>query len=209
MRMIEALHKFYPGTHVSLHADELWTGLVPPEALRFHIRESIERAGAERIGHGVAVMSEDDPIGLLQEMATKNVLVEICLTSNDVILGVSGARHPLPVYMKYGVPVALATDDEGVSRSDMTLEYLRAVETYGLSYGELKRMARASLEHSFISGDSLWAGRGEFGRAAACGDDKASGDRVSGKCEKFLAASERARVQWKLERAFSEFEGKF
>jgi adenosine deaminase len=209
MRIIEALHKFYPGTHVSLHADELWTGLVPPEALRFHIRESIERAGAERIGHGVAVMSEDDPIGLLQEMATKNVLVEICLTSNDVILGVSGARHPLPVYMKYGVPVALATDDEGVSRSDMTLEYLRAVETYGLSYGELKRMARASLEHSFISGDSLWANSGEFGRAAACGDDKASGDRVSGKCEKFLAASERARVQWKLERAFSEFEGKF
>jgi len=41
-------------------------------------------------------MSEDDPIGLLQEMAKKNVLVEICLTSNDVILGVSGDRHPLP-----------------------------------------------------------------------------------------------------------------
>jgi adenosine deaminase len=58
MRIIEALHKFYPATHVSLHADELAMGLVPPEGLRFHIRESIERAGAERIGHGVAVMSE-------------------------------------------------------------------------------------------------------------------------------------------------------
>ena len=58
MRIIQALRKFYPGTHVSLHADELWMGLVPPEGLRFHIRESIERAGAERIGHGVAVMSE-------------------------------------------------------------------------------------------------------------------------------------------------------
>src|SRR5579859_7239127 len=54
MRIIEALHKFYPATHVSLHADELWMGLVPPEGLRFHIRESIERGGAERIGHGVA-----------------------------------------------------------------------------------------------------------------------------------------------------------
>jgi adenosine deaminase len=136
MRIIEALHKFYPAAHVSLHADELAMGLVPPEGLRFHIRESIERGGAERIGHGVAVMSEDDPIGLLREMAKKNVLVEICLTSNDVILGVSGDRHPLPVYMKYGVPVALATDDEGVSRSDMTHEYLRAVETYGLSYAD-------------------------------------------------------------------------
>src|ERR1035441_9014196 len=84
MRMIEALHKFYPATHVSLHAGELAMGLVPPEGLRFHIRESIEHGGAERIGHGVAVMSEDDPIGLLQEMAKKNVLVEICLTSTDV-----------------------------------------------------------------------------------------------------------------------------
>ena len=206
MKIIEALHKFYPATHVSLHADELAMGLVPPEGLRFHIRESIERAGAERIGHGVAVMSEDDPIGLLQEMAKKNVLVEICLTSNDVILGVSGDRHPLPVYMKYGVPVALATDDEGVSRSDMTHEYLRAAETYGLSYGELKRMARASLEHSFIPGDSLWSDGRELRRAAVCEAEKAAGDRASGKCEKWIEANERARVQWELERAFAEFE---
>ena len=209
MRIIEALHKFYAATHVSLHADELVMGLVPPEGLRFHIRESMERGGAERIGHGVAVMSEDDPIGLLQEMAKKKVLVEICLTSNDVILGVSGDRHPLPVYMKYGVPVALATDDEGVSRGDMTQEYLRAVETYGLSYVELKRMARASLEHSFIPGDSLWSDGRELRRAAACADDKLSGDRVSGRCQKLIGGSERARVQWQLERAFAEFEKKF
>lgn len=209
MRIIGALHKFYPATHVSLHADELWMGLVPPEGLRFHIRESIERAGAERIGHGVAVMSEDDPFGLLQEMARKNVLVEICLTSNDVILGVSGDRHPLPVYMKYDVPVALATDDEGVSRSDMTHEYLRAVETYGLSYGDLKRMARESLEHSFISGDSLWGDGRALRLAAACADDKASSDRLSRGCRSLVESSERARVQWQLEMAFAEFEKKF
>jgi adenosine deaminase len=213
MRMIEGLRKFYPGTHVSLHADELWMGLVPPEGLRFHIRESIERAGAERIGHGVAVMSEDDPLGLLREMAAKNVLVEICLTSNDVILGVKGDEHPLPVYMKYGVPVTLATDDEGVSRSDMTHEYLRAVESYGLSYAELKQMARASLEHSFIPGSSLWDGMGSTGRelhrVGACADDNSSGDRISERCQKLIGVSERARVQWELERAFAEFEKHF
>ena len=209
MRIIEALHKFYPATHVSLHAGELAMGLIPPEGLRFHIRESVERAGAERIGHGVDVMGEDDPIGLLQEMAKKNVLVEICLTSNDVILGVSGDRHPLPVYMKYKVPVALATDDEGVSRGDMTHEYLRAVETYELSYAELKRMARESLERSFIPGDSLWNDGREMRRAAACADEKASSDRVSSSCEKLIGANERARVQWQLERAFVEFEKTF
>ncbi|MFI5114652.1 MAG: adenosine deaminase, partial [Terriglobales bacterium] len=209
MRIIEALHKFYPSAHVSLHAGELAMGLVPPEGLRFHIRESIERAGAERIGHGVAVMSENDPVGLLKEMAKKNVLVEICLTSNDSILGVSGDRHPLPIYMKYGVPVALATDDEGVSRSDMTHEYLRAAEDQGLSYSDLKRMARESLEHSFIPGDSLWSDGRELRRAAACEGDRASGDRVSEKCQRLIGGSERARAQWQLERAFVEFEKKF
>ena len=53
--------------------------------------------------------------------------------------------------MLYKVPVALATDDQGVSRSDMTHEYLRAAETYNLSYSDLKRMARQSLQHSFLN----------------------------------------------------------
>ena len=204
MRIIEALHKFYPTAHVSLHAGELAMGLVPPEGLRFHIRESVERAGAERIGHGVAVMSENDPIGLLKEMAKKNVLVEICLTSNDSILGTSGDRHPLHIYMKYGVPVALATDDLGVSRSDMTHEYLRAVEDQRLSYADLKRMARQSLEHSFISGASLWNDAHQMRRTADCADGKAAGS-----CKKFLDTSERARVQWQLEQALADFESKF
>ena len=152
-------------------------------------------------------MSEDDPIGLLREMAKKNVLVEICLTSNDVILGVSGDRHPLPVYMKYGVPVALATDDEGVSRGDMTHEYLRAVETYGLSYADLKRMARASLEHSFIPGRSVW--QKSESRVAVCELDLRKPENPSPPCKALLENSERAHVQWQLEKSFAEFEKKF
>jgi hypothetical protein len=209
MRIIETLHRFYPAAHVSLHAGELAMGLVPPEGLRFHIRESIERARAERIGHGVSVMSEEDSIGLLQVMAKKNVLVEICLTSNDMILGVSGDHHPLLEYMKFGVPAALATDDEGVSRSDMTHEYLRAVETYGLSYSDLKHMARESLEHGFIAGDSLWSDGRTLQRSAVCANDEASENHMSAKCQILMGASPRARVQWQLEKAFAEFEEHF
>ena len=105
MAMLDYLHGVYPKVHITLHAGELAMGLVPPEDLTFHIRASIERGHAERIGHGVDVMNEKDAIGLLHEMAEHNVLVEICLTSNDVILGVSGDDHPLPIYMKYDVPV--------------------------------------------------------------------------------------------------------
>ena len=153
MKMLDYLHGIYPKVHISLHAGELAMGLVPPEGLAFHIRHSIELGHAERIGHGVSVMNERDAVGLLREMARRKVLVEICLTSNDVILGVRGAQHPLPAYMRYAVPVALATDDQGVARSDMTHEYLRAAETYGLTYADLKHMAQQSLEHSFLDTD--------------------------------------------------------
>jgi adenosine deaminase len=188
MTMLDYLHGVYPKVHISLHAGELAMGLVPPEGLRFHIRESVERGHAERIGHGVSVMNEDRPLDLLREMAQRKILVEICLTSNDLILGVWGDAHPLPVYMQYDVPVALATDDEGVSRSDMTREYLRAVETYDfIGYKDSKRSARMSLEHSFLAGSSLWASG--FRPVAACADGRAGTGKVSNACQKFLDAN--------------------
>ena len=209
MQMLDYLHRIYPKVHISLHADELAMGLVPPEGLRFHIRDSIERGHAERIGHGVAVMNEHDPLGLMREMSQRNVLVEICLTSNDMILGVRGVDHPLPIYMREGVPVALATDDEGVARSDMTHEYLRAVGTYDFSYATLKRMARQSLEHSFLPGASLWEETQEFRRVSACAADDPGTEKPSKDCRAFLNASERAQVQWKLESEFPKFEQRF
>ena len=208
MKMLDYLHSVYPKVHISLHAGELAMGLVPPEGLRFHVRQSVERGHAERIGHGVSVMNEDRPLDLLHEMARRKILVEICLTSNDLILGVKGEAHPLPIYLRYAVPVALATDDEGVSRSDMTHEYLRAAQTYDfLGYKELKRMARMSLEHSFLAGSSLWAS--EFHPVAACANDHASAGRLSSACQKFLDANECAQMQWKLEAEFAGFEKKF
>ena len=208
MKMLDYLHGVYPKVHISLHAGELAMGLVPPEGLRFHIRESVERGHAERIGHGVSVMNEDHPIDLLREMARQKTLVEICLTSNALILGVKGDAHPLPIYIRYGVPVALATDDEGVSRSDMTHEYQRAIQTYDfLGYKELKRMARMSLEHSFLAGSSLWAS--DFHPAAACANDRAGAGKPSLACQKFLDANERAQMQWRLEEAFAGFEKRF
>jgi hypothetical protein len=206
MKMLDYLHGLYPKVHISLHAGELAMGLVPPEGLRFHIRESVERGHAERIGHGVSVMNEDRPLDLLREMAKRKILVEICLTSNDLILGVKGNAHPLPIYLRYAVPVALATDDEGVSRSDMTHEYVRAVQTYDfLGYKELKRMARMSLEHSFLAGSSLWVSESRM--VPACATDRAA--KVPSVCQKFLDTNQRAQLQWKLEGQFAAFEKKF
>jgi len=147
--MFGYFHRLYPEVHLTEHAGELAAGLVPPSGLRSHIREAVEIGNAQRIGHGVDIMEEDRMTNLLREMAQKKIAVEICLTSNDLILGVRGDRHPFPLYRQFGVPTVIATDDEGVSRSDMTHEYLRAVQTYALGYRDLKNIVRNSLQFSF------------------------------------------------------------
>ncbi len=209
MQMIKYLKAQYRDVPLSLHAGELVEGIVPPEDLRYHIRESVEVAGASRIGHGVDILNETQPYALLEKMAKDNVMVEICLTSNDVILGVKGKDHPLHDYMKAGVPVALATDDEGVSRSDMTHEYLRGVTDQNLSYVDLKRMARTSIEHAFISGNSLWKDGKKFIPVPECADIVAApSSKPSAACQKLLDSSEKAMLQRKLEQQFREFEGR-
>lgn len=208
MRMLDYLHGIYPKVHITLHAGELTQNLVPPEDL-FHVRASVERGHAERIGHGVDVMQEHDPEALLRSMAQKKVLVEICLTSNDVILNVTGDHHPLPMYLKFGVPVTLATDDEGVSRGDIVHEYERAAATYRFKYRELKNFARASLAYSFLPGNSIWKDTSSGIRSSACAADKPSSAKLSSNCAALLAASEKAKQEWELEKAFAEFESKF
>lgn len=207
MKMMKALHAVYPKVHIALHAGELAYGLVPPDGLCCHIRLAVD-AGAERIGHGVDIMYEEHPHQLMKEMAAKHVMVEINLTSNDVILGVSGKNHPLPLYRLFGVPLALSTDDEGVSRIDLTNEYVRAVQTYDLSYADLKKMARTGLEHAFLPGASLWAKPDVFTSAvSACAREQLGTVKVATKaCTDFLSENEKARQQLELERRFRAFE---
>ena len=210
MKFIDFLHGLYPKPHINLHAGELAPGLVAPEGLCCHIRLAVEMAHSERIGHGVDVMHEDRPYDLLEEMAAKRVMVEINLTSNDVILGVTGKDHPLPIYRKFHVPVSLNTDDEGVSRINMTHEYVRAASTYALSYADLKQMVRTGLEHDFLPGASLWREPDAFTHTApACASDAAGAAKPSAACAAFLKSSEKAQQQWELERRFREFEASF
>ena len=207
MRMVGFLHEVYPEVHISLHAGELAPGLVPPDGLCCHVRLAVEQAHAERIGHGVDVMYENHPHELLKEMKAKHVMVEINLTSNDAILGIRGNDHPLPIYRQFQVPLALSTDDEGVSRIDLTNEYVRAVLTYDLKYRDLKQMVRTSLEHSFLPGKSLWREPDAFTRTVAdCSRDVPGAGKPSDSCAAFLKSSERAQQQWELERRFRAWE---
>jgi adenosine deaminase len=194
MRMVGYLRTLYPDVHVSLHAGELAPGMVPPEGLCCHVRLAVEQARAERIGQGVDVMYEDSPFSLLKDMADKGVLVEINLTSNDDILGISGKHHPFPIYREYGVPVALSTDDAGIERIDLTHEYQRAVESYALTYADLKHLVRNSIEYSFLPGSSLWQDRGAYARPASdCEEVPATPPNLRNNASLFSARARRPR----------------
>jgi adenosine deaminase len=183
---------------------------VPPEGLRFHIRQAVELGHAERIGHGVDALYEDDAQELLKELAQKHVMIEINLSSNEGILGVKGNEHPFPIYRAAHVPVALSTDDEGVSRIDITHEYVRAALDYHLTYADLKELARTGMEHDFLAGDSLWAGRDVFtAPVAACKGQPPGADKPAAACKAYLDSNEKAAAQWELERRFRAFDAKW
>jgi hypothetical protein len=82
------------------------------------------------------------------------------------------------------------------------------VESYKfVTYSLLKRMARLSLEHSFVPGDSLWTDAKNFRPVRACAGSTAT--KMSAECQKVLDASGRAQLEWKLEGEFAEFEKKY
>ncbi|WP_461208705.1 adenosine deaminase family protein [Desulfocurvus sp. DL9XJH121] len=191
----------YANVNVTLHAGELYLGLVPPEALCDHIAQAVRVAGAQRIGHGADIICETDAYNLLQQMAQRRILVEICLSSNAQILHLEGRDHPLALYMNQGVPVSLNTDDEGIERIDLTNEFWRAAVEHKLDYLKLKNLARNSLEYSFLPGNSLWQNPVDFTLVPAC-----QGSFQSRQCHDYVAANLKAMKQMVLETLFNGFE---
>ncbi len=103
------------------------------------------------------------------------------------------------------MPVALSTDDEGVSRIDLTHEYARAAVDFGLTYLDLKQMARTSLEHAFCPGTACGRRPDVFTKGSACCavGDPGRRDSAAHVARLPCKANPRAAQQWELEHRFS------
>ena len=103
---------------------------------------------AERIGHGVSAAQDAD---LVEELAYRQIPVEICITSN-VRTGVckTAAEHPVKNLFDQGVMVTLNTDDPAIFRTSLAREYQLAQETFGFTDEHLRELARNSFEASFL-----------------------------------------------------------
>ncbi|MGV7208671.1 adenosine deaminase family protein [Oxalobacteraceae bacterium A2-2] len=151
MRMFKYLKAKYPDVKLALHAGELSLGMVPPEGLTFHIKEALDVAGAARIGHGMDIAHETGALDILKTMRDKKIPVEINLSSNDFILGIKDEAHPVTLYRKYGVPYVISTDDAGVSRNNLSGEYVLYAARYKPSYAEVKKLSYDSIRYSFLA----------------------------------------------------------
>ena len=121
------------------------------------IRDAIEILGAERIGHGIFAIQDEQLMDLLIE---RQIPLEICPKSNlctgalAKLLGLkqaSLADHPLPQFVARGVPVTLSTDDPAMFHISLNETYALADTHMGLSSAQLLSIAEAGFRHSFLS----------------------------------------------------------
>ena len=206
MQILDFLWREIGPVNMTLHAGELVLRDSPVEPMQDRIRATIDLGHARRIGHGTSVAWERDLPGLLEQMHEHGILVEVALTSAQDILDVGGDAHPFVMYRSAGVPVCLSTDDEGVSRSNLTLEYVTAVRRHDLDYETLKDLSRNCLEYSFTGGESLYL-RGDYQQLRAEFGDLKRGDwRPSPAQQRLLDADTKLALQVRLELAFAAFE---
>lgn len=137
---LRELRRKYPDIHLSIHAGEV-------DEPNFHIRDTL-LLGAERIGHGVNLLSDPQTTVV---MRNGPYLIEINLISNLLLEYVKDfQQHPFPEYLRIGIPVALSTDDRGMWDSNLTDEYFVAVREFNLSWEEIVRLGRNSLQYAFV-----------------------------------------------------------
>ncbi len=120
---------------------------------------------AERIGHGLTAWQDSELVG---ELATRQIPVEICLTSN-LRTGCCRAlaEHPVRNYFDQGIMITLNTDDPAMFGTSLAREYQLAQETFGFSDEHLRELARNSFEASFLPAEKKLAFLNLFDSAAA------------------------------------------
>jgi aminodeoxyfutalosine deaminase len=103
---------------------------------------------AERLGHGVAAMHDND---LIEELAQRQIPIEICLSSNQRT-GVCPnlTDHPVKTFFDKGLMITLNSDDPAMFATTLAREYQLAQDNFGFTDEHLRELARNSFEASFL-----------------------------------------------------------
>ena len=104
--------------------------------------------GAERLGHGLTAVHDDDLIRILAE---RQIPIEICFSSN-LRTGCCGAPHSHPVrrYFEEGLMVTINSDDPAMFQTTLLDEYRLVQQHFEFSDEHMLELARNSFEASFL-----------------------------------------------------------
>ena len=120
---------------------------------------------AERIGHGLTAAQDPE---LVEELSTRQVPVEICLTSNLRTGSCPSLNlHPVRQYFDQGIMITLNTDDPAMFRTSLAREYQLAQQSFGFTEEHLRELARNSFEASFLPAEKKLTFLNLFDAAAA------------------------------------------
>lgn len=113
------------------------------------IREALDVALADRIGHGIRCL-DDGP--LVRDLRDRQIHLEVNPTSN-VCLGVvpSLAEHPLPRLLDEGLSVSINSDDPPYFSTTLTDEWIRCAEEFELSTDILYTLCLGAAQQAFLS----------------------------------------------------------
>jgi aminodeoxyfutalosine deaminase len=127
------------GLRLTLHAGEA----VGPESIWGALN-----IGAERLGHALTAIHDQELLHLLSE---RQVPLEICVTSN-LKTGCCAKLedHPVRRYFDEGLMVTLNSDDPTMFGSNLEGEYLLAHREFGFTEEHLRELASNSIEASFL-----------------------------------------------------------
>jgi adenosine deaminase len=145
----------YPNVYFAIHAGELVSGMVQPENLGTHIRQSLILENLKRIGHAVDIIYDNKFTSTIKKIKDKKIAIEINLTSNEFILGVANDLHPIEIYYRNGIPIVICTDDEGVLRTSITEQYVLLAHRYKLTYDEIKEVVKNSITYSNLKDNNI------------------------------------------------------
>lgn len=105
------------------------------------------RAGAKRIGHGIAMRGTPDVQKMVCELG---VGIEMCPISNLQTKAVqSTSQYPLREFLDAGVLVTVNTDNRTVSNSTMAKELEFIQKTYGISDDEVLLLMKNAVKAAF------------------------------------------------------------
>jgi adenosine deaminase/aminodeoxyfutalosine deaminase len=127
------------GLHLAAHAGET----VGPESIWGALNLK-----AERIGHGLTAAQDAE---LIEELAERQVPIEICVTSNlRTACCANAADHPVKQYFDQVLMITLNTDDPAMFATTLDGEFQLAQDTYGFTNEQLRELARNSFEAAFL-----------------------------------------------------------